>query len=95
MSRGLGIMRDHDGLVRATASLLPLTQSPGPQSDTALVALLVTIAALQRHESRGSHYRTDFPRTDPAFARRSFLTWEAAQHAALELVASFPHARSA
>jgi len=95
MSRGLGIMRHHDGLVRAAASLLPLTQSPGPQSDPALVALVVTMAALRRHESRGSHYRTDFPRTEPAFARRSFLTWEAAQRAAQDLVASFPHARSA
>lgn len=95
MSRGLGILRDHDGLVRAAASLLPLTEFPCPEADPALVALMVTMAALQRHESRGAHYRADFPRTDPAFARCSSLTWGAARRAAQSAVASLPQARSA
>jgi L-aspartate oxidase len=95
LSRGLGILRDHDGLVQALASLLPLTRAACLESDPALVALMITMAALQRHESRGAHYRADFPRTDPAFARRSFLTWEAARRAAQDIVASVPRARSA
>jgi L-aspartate oxidase len=40
--------------------------------DAALVAMLVARAALERRESRGSHYRTDYPQTD-AGAARSFL----------------------
>ena len=94
MSRGLGILRDHDGLVQALAALLPLTHAACPESDPALVALMVTMAALQRYESRGAHYRADFPRTDPASARRSFLTWEVAQRTAQDIVASVPRARS-
>jgi L-aspartate oxidase len=89
MSRGVGIMRDHDGLVQAAGSLWPLTDEACPEADPALVASLL------RHESRGAHCRSDFPRRDPAFARRSHLTWDAAQRAAQDVIASFPQARSA
>jgi L-aspartate oxidase len=40
----------------------------------ATTALLVTAAALRREESRGGHYRSDFPQTDPVLAQRTFLT---------------------
>jgi len=95
MARGVGILRDHGGLVQAAASLLPSTRTACPEADPALVALMVTVAALQRHESRGAHYRSDFPLTDPAFARRSHLTWDATQRAAQDVIASIPQARSA
>ena len=36
-------------------------------------AKLVAAAALARHESRGAHFRSDFPQTD-ANGTRSFLT---------------------
>jgi L-aspartate oxidase len=36
-------------------------------------ARLVADAALRRTESRGSHFRTDFPETDRAWQRRTFL----------------------
>ena len=44
----------------------------------ATAALMVTAAALQRRESRGGHYRSDFPQTDPV-ARRTILTLDQAR----------------
>jgi L-aspartate oxidase len=40
----------------------------------ATTALLIAAAASVRHESRGGHYRSDYPNTDPALARRSLMT---------------------
>jgi len=36
--------------------------------------LLIAAAAWRRRESRGGHYRSDYPGADPAQAQRSFLT---------------------
>jgi L-aspartate oxidase len=53
----LGISRNAEGIAEAIQHLQPYAQS----SDAALVALLIARAALQRRESRGAHFRTDFP----------------------------------
>ncbi|TIV91129.1 MAG: L-aspartate oxidase, partial [Mesorhizobium sp.] len=46
--------------------LLPIAVGHTEAADPALVALLIAIAALRREESRGSHYRSDFPCRDAA-----------------------------
>jgi L-aspartate oxidase len=56
-STHLGISRNAEGIAEAIQHLQPYAQS----SDAALVALLIAQAALQRRESRGAHFRTDFP----------------------------------
>jgi L-aspartate oxidase len=56
----LGISRHAESLGLAIQNLAPLAG----QSDAALVALLIAHAALNRQESRGAHYRTDFPQTN-------------------------------
>ena len=43
-------------------------------SNVLLVARLVTLAALQRQESRGAHYRDDYPKSTQEWKRRQSLT---------------------
>ncbi|MDG4897676.1 L-aspartate oxidase [Mesorhizobium sp. WSM4976] len=63
-SHALGIERDGQTLRDAARTLVPIVAGDDAVSDPALVALMITVAALRREESRGSHFRTDFPRRD-------------------------------
>ncbi|MEQ1953974.1 L-aspartate oxidase [Mesorhizobium sp. CN2-181] len=60
-SRALGIERDGGTLRQAAKVLAPIAAGHDSASDPALAALMMTVAALRREESRGSHFRTDFP----------------------------------
>ncbi|MEO0545359.1 MAG: L-aspartate oxidase, partial [Pseudomonadota bacterium] len=44
-----------------------------------IAAKLIAVAALNRQESRGGHYRTDHPNENPALAQRSYLTLSKAE----------------
>lgn len=76
-----GLSRDAAGLARlariATAweaePLEPTSRSAIELSNLTLLARLLAIAALERTESRGAHYRTDFPVQDPSWQRRIVL----------------------
>ncbi len=81
MSDLVGVVRDGPGLTRALAKIAEI-ETNSPPSETFLnmtaTATLIAAAALMRQESRGGHYRTDFPDADPAQAHRSRLTLAAA-----------------
>ncbi|TGQ50345.1 L-aspartate oxidase [Mesorhizobium sp. M1C.F.Ca.ET.193.01.1.1] len=62
VSHALGIERDGEALRNAARALGPIATAGDAASDPALVALMITNAALRREESRGSHFRSDFPR---------------------------------
>jgi L-aspartate oxidase len=66
LSQGLGVLRDRHAIERAVRSLYPLARRNGAASDPALVGLMIAVAAWRREESRGGHYRTDFPETLPS-----------------------------
>jgi L-aspartate oxidase len=50
-----------------------MATSEMPEADPAIVALMIAVAAWQRTESRGAHFRTDFPAMAD-LARRTRLT---------------------
>ncbi|RWJ43134.1 MAG: FAD-binding protein [Mesorhizobium sp.] len=84
VSHALGIIRDGETLREAAAALLSIATVNQTASDPAVVALMITMAALRRQESRGSHYRSDFPGRD-ADACPSWLTLATAIQAAVAL----------
>jgi L-aspartate oxidase len=82
MSQHVGVIRDGDGLRHALTQIARMEREcvREPQlRNMATAALLVTAAAFKREESRGGHYRSDFPNSDPAQARRTFMTLDDAR----------------
>ena len=83
MTRHVGVLRDAAGLSLALRSLLALhgralaTQNLDLRNRTE-AALLIAASAFRRRESRGGHFRSDFPVADPAQAHRSFITLDEA-----------------
>jgi L-aspartate oxidase len=78
-----GLERDAQGLAEAEARLAswgalgavdrPAERAAAEAANLRDVGALLVRAALRRTESRGAHYRTDFPRTDPGWRRRQVL----------------------
>lgn len=81
MARHVGVVRDADGLAEALGEIVRIERQAGASSlrHMATAALLVAAAAWRRRESRGGHFRKDFSRSDPAQARRTFLTLQEAR----------------
>ena len=86
LARAAGVLRDGETLRRAAAELYPLADSHSEASDAALVGLMIVIAALRREESRGAHYREDFPRRDAVSSWRREIALAEAFEAARELL---------
>ena len=86
MAAHVGVLRDGAGLARALKTILRLQ---GQTIDSAVqnmltTALVIAAAAYARRESRGAHFRSDFPAPAPRLAQRSQFSLAEAQRIAQE-----------
>ena len=77
MAREAGVVRDEAGLIRLL-DLITGLDARYPGALALVSARLIATCALHRRESRGSHYRSDYPQSDAAGAR-TFTNWAKVQ----------------
>ena len=78
----VGVMRDREGMTGAADVLaawhqsmpLPADRPSYELANLVLTGRLIAESALLREESRGAHFRTDFPRKSPQWQRHIILT---------------------
>jgi L-aspartate oxidase len=76
MGRYAGVIRDGAGLTRLLDEIDALEAAHGT-APALFAARLIASAALDRRESRGGHFRTDFPQTDGEAHRTVLMLGEA------------------
>jgi len=78
----VGLIRTGDGLWEARKTIFELERVLGRTiagRNAADLGLLIVMAALRRSESRGGHYRADYPDEDPMQAMRALIVPGAAE----------------
>lgn len=77
----VGIIRDKEGLIEAEAQLIRLIESYSPRLEVhelelgnmLTLALIIVRTAIAREESRGGHFRSDFPFIDEKWRKHSVI----------------------
>lgn len=79
LAANAGVIRNEQGLRTALDTLLQIEQAASGDlaiANATIAARFVAEAALQRQESRGAHFRADFPFLDEAQGKRRAVTLE-------------------
>ncbi|MGO8711857.1 MAG: L-aspartate oxidase [Rhizomicrobium sp.] len=85
MTRDVGLERDRAGLERALATIVAVERAAGGEPsllNMTACARLAAAAALARRESRGGHFRSDYPQTDERGVRTTMTLADAERIAA-------------
>src|SRR6266852_6327692 len=92
MTSHVGVIRDREHLAEAVRSFAAIERDTGNIAlrNMATAALLVAASAWSRRESRGAHYRIDYPVEKPALAHRTMTTLAAARNIAASLSETAP-----
>jgi L-aspartate oxidase len=81
MTENVGVIRDANSLNTALLIIAALEDDAGEDrrfANMVTTAKLIAAAALNRKESRGAHFRGDYPTSDPRLAERSYMTLDEA-----------------
>jgi L-aspartate oxidase len=84
MSQGAGVMRSAQSLSETLATLQQLASHTSNQpcieawevSNLYLLATAIARAALEREETRGSHWRSDFPESSNNWVKRIVQSYD-------------------
>jgi L-aspartate oxidase len=95
MSSHVGVVRNGDQLMEAVQAFADLEQSTGNIAlrNMATTALIVAASAWSRRESRGAHFRSDYPAEDPAQRKRTMTTLNEARKIAAQMHDAVPSPR--
>ncbi len=87
MSAQAGVIRNRDGLCDAIRAIAELERENTRMRfhNIATTAKLIAVGAYLREESRGGHFRADFPEPRKAWQHRTYMTLEDADRLVAEL----------
>jgi len=81
MTDDVGVIRDAETLRNALRTIAAVEAESGEDrrfANMLIAAKLIAAAAWKRKESRGAHFRSDYPASDPRLAMRSHITLDEA-----------------
>ena len=96
MSSHVGVVRDGERLMDAIQTFAVIEQTTGNIAlrNMATTALIVAASAWSRCESRGAHFRSDYPAEDPAQRHRTMTTLVEARNIAALTADTAPRKRT-